>query len=282
MDYLVIGGKNANPLLYNMAKRSMSEIGKKYSLLTDSCTAVAISQDSDFAATGYPDGTIILWNIQKNGDGNPYKLIHKSNITNLAFICDHKRLIIADFSGVITLLSLVQSPSCELVLQTTIINLKNQIKSFVSLDPNHVAFLSSDMFSFISVDRNITVHVSKTLNADSNYNSCAIITEKSNKRSLMCIDNSLTLMEVKKDSRAHDILNITAEAKIVQCFFISYRKFIVILDIGKAIIYNDKSEQLEILENLPTVAEPMNIQKYGNSLLFFLDNAIIQKRIPKV
>lgn len=284
-EYLVIGGKNANPLLYDLSKGAMSEIGKKCSLQTDSCTAAAISQDGIFAATGYPDGTIILWNLKTHGDGNPYKLIHKEMITNLVFICDHKRLIIADYSGIISLLSLVQSPSCELVLQTTIINLKKPILSFVSMDPNHVAFSSSDMFSFISVDRNITVHVSKRINIelnsnDTNHMSCAITTSDSAKRSLMCIDNKVTLIEVSHDNKSTDLFTLNVEANIIQCFFLSFTTFLLILDIGKACIYDDKCKLLGTMENLPTVVEPQNIQKCENSLIFFLDSAIFQKRIP--
>jgi WD40 repeat protein len=287
-NLLVIGGKNANPLLYNVETGKMSEIGKKCSSQTDAVTASAISQDGQFAATGYPDGTIILWNLQTNSDGNAYKLIHKSTITNLAFICDHRRLITADYSGVITLLSLVQSLSCELVLQTTIINLKKPILSFVSLDPNHVAFSSSDMYSFISVDRNIAVHISKDIQNSSlgaeettPHFSCAISTDESGKRALMCTNKKIVLTEVDNDKKTTEILKKDFESNIIQCFFVSFNTMLVVLEIGKALIFDISGTVKNVIEDLPTDVVPSNIQRCGNSLIFFLDNAIFQKRIPQ-
>ena len=297
---LVIGGKNANPLKYDMTTGEISEIGKRCSSQTDSITAIAISQNSEFAATGYPDGTIILWNIKTSGcDGNPYKLIHKSTITNMAFILDHKRLIIADDSGMITLLSLVQSLSCELVLQTTIINLKKPILSFVSLDKNHVAFSSIDMFSFITVDRNITVHISKSIQAqtflhedESAHFSSAIISEKRpndetndippSMRALLCTNKILTLYEVESDKKYTELLvKDNFQANIVQCFFMTYDRLLVVLDNGQALLLDITGRVIHCMTNLPTDVVPSNIQKCGHSLIFFLDNAIFQKTIPQ-
>ena len=299
--YLVIGGKNANPLKYDMEKKEISEIGKKCSSQTDAVTAIAISQDSAFTATGYPDGTIILWNTETNSEGNPYKLIHKSTITNIAFISQQKRLIIADYSGLITLLSLVQSLSCELVLQTTIINMRKPILSFVSLkqekkdSPALIAFSSIDIFSFITVDRKISVHISKKIDSsllkdfDTPHFSSDIIEEKDGtKRALMCTNKTLTLYEItsgtkdEKEKKSSELLTMSDidENNIVKCFFLSFDRFLVVLEFGKALVFDITGKVIHRMTNLPSDFEPSNIQKCGHSLIFFMDNAIFQTKIP--
>ena len=173
--------------------------------------------------------------------------------------------------------------------------MRKPILSFVTLkqeskdSPALIAFSSIDIFSFITVDRNISVHISKKIDSkvlghyDTPHFSSDIIEQQDGtKRALMCTNTNLVIYEVENEKKSYELLpNRDVESNIVKCFFLTFDRFIVVLDIGKALIMDVTGNVINKMTNLPTDFEPSNIQKCGHSLIFFMDNAIFQMKIPQ-
>lgn len=316
------------PLLFGNAQPS-SESKKDEPDPTNSIftTALAITDDSSNVLIGQSDGSLAILSLKQFLDshlksdendkitnkfelsGNNYtnyKFIHKNEITKVAFLKGNRRAIIGDKAGVITLLSFVNSVTCELVVQTTIINLKMPYISLeVYPEDNVFALASTRGFSVIRAGRRIEVLL---CSEDENINpeicfSVEKFTENvemeknetkevSKNRILICQNRSVFVFDVdcidnKKIDQWNFDLPTTNENSnsnkldsIIRCFIIKHLFFLLIFKNGEAVIIKYKTgEIVSKISDLPTNANPSRIQLYENELIYFLKSDIVQKII---
>lgn len=304
-------------------------------------SALAITNDSSTVIIGQSDGSLAILNLKQfldlhlqtneESDANTanlnsikarfelpsnnctiYKFIHKDEITNMSFLKGDKRVIIGDKTGMITLLSFVNSFTCELVVQTTIINLKMPYFMFeVYPEDNVFALASSKGFSVIKTGRRIEVLLcseEETINPEI---CCAIEKfaddhstlksenqtndkneENSKIRVLICQNRSVSVYDIdntanrKTDQWNFDLpvedenSNSKISNPIIRCFIIRHFYFLLHFKNGDAVIVKDRTGEIVTkINDLPTNVNPSRIQLYENELIYFLKSDIVQKKI---
>lgn len=305
-------------------------------------SALAITNDSSNVIIGRSDGSVAILNLNSflethlnnsNQEGSNsiekkeynkrielpsnsytnYKFIHKNEITNMSFLKGNKRVIIGDKTGMITLLSFVNSFTCELVVQTTIINLKMPYILFeVYPEDNIFAFASSRGFSVLRAGRRIEVllcNEEEVPNAeiccsidnftdDSEINSSISVDDNSSKneckknpknRILVCKNRSIFVFDIeiaedrKIDQWTFELPNNNNSKKsnpIIRCFIINHFYFLLLFKDGDAVIIQDKSGEIVMnITDLPTNVNPSRIQFVNNDLIYFLKSDIVQKTV---
>lgn len=301
-------------------------------------SALAITNDSSNVVIGQNDGSLSILNLKpfldsrlksdkksdedtSNEDGNNtkkqyelsgnnyvnYKFIHKEEITNVAFLKGDRRVIIGDKVGMITLLSFVNSITCELVVQTTIINLKMPYLVFeVCSEDNIFAFASSRGFSVIRTGRRIEVLLcseDENINPDICFSIekyTKTIYDESNKttkekpmdRILICQNRSIFVFDIESTEKRKieqwtfdlpkkdDNSNSQTFHSIIRCFIIKHSFFLLLFKDGEAVIVKDKTGEIVCeISDLPTNPNPSRIQLYENELIYFMKSDIVQKEI---
>ncbi|OHS93352.1 hypothetical protein TRFO_40367 [Tritrichomonas foetus] len=261
--------------LYTIATNFTRRLDKPQSSQEEYVSATTISDDSSVAATGYSKGSIVVWNLVENTSDARYKLIHQESITYLAFLGNNSRVVIADKNGLITLLSLVQSLTCELVLQTTVINLQKPLTTFESCYPDLIAFASEVGFSVLRVGRRIQVLLDRD-NLKQPELCCALSIKDDTHRILVCNNSGVYLSDISDKGRPHKEIPLVMPAPILRCFIFNFQYFILLFNNCESYVFTDDGTIVKKFDNLPKVEESRHIQMFGNNLVFYKKREIIQ------
>ena len=303
--YLVICGKKPIPDLYSTITHEIKPINPD--IITNSqITAVKVFNST--AAVGYQDGIICVWKISPT----KISLLQFSSfkgkpIIHIAYLGSDKHLLIGDSMGIISQLSMLNSGSCEMVIQTTIINMKCPISSLVQNDGNIIAFSSKNGLVCLKIGRTIDVlyfkppnnsmsitctdvfskEIESSNDQDSNSKSPENeINKKITKnppkitRAILCNENNLTLVDFDENYiMTRKIEDIVFEAPIVRCFVPDLDHIILVLASGVALLLNPQCEIIKRFDNLPLDVAIHNIFFFGHSLLMFGLTALYQKKL---
>lgn len=278
--YVVVGGSCVTPGMYNLEDGTISFVCDTVTRNKgDVITSIAISADGTVCAAGYVDGSVMLWDIAKRSAGARYKLIHKSEIMHVAFLGNNTKIVVGDKSGVITFLSLVQSCLCELVLQTTIIDLKTQVAALSTCYPDIVSFASRAGFSLFKAGRKMEILINMERFDQTNL-SCDIQQNDGKIRSLICWGNRARVVEVLTDKSNHTVMTIQRLKESVVCGFImKYEYVLLILENGIGQIYDSNAKLIHEMTDLPVKITANNIKLQDQHLVFFGMDGITEKII---
>lgn len=280
---LAIGGQCSAPCVYDVATKSIWSLSTSASRsLTDSITAIAVSSTSDIVATGYPDGSIAVWNVRQKQNGQRLRNLHSKRIVNIGFLgTNNDKLVIVGADGLITSLSLVSSSLCAVSIETTIINLHNPILSFTSKSPNIFGFVGKSGFSLFRSDAKTEVLVRTESFAEGTL-TCHCDSRGDTVRALVSFGKMVdvwTIVFQKTVTRESNVITFDCDVKCGFIFCFDYILVVLtngdvkVLDMTRKIVYETKVEQWEC---------EAEAQVWENRLLFFAYDKIGEHEIPKV
>ena len=252
---------------------------------------------------------ICVWNISEtNITLIQFSKLKENPIIHIVFLKGDHHLLIGDSSGIIGQLSLLNSGSCEMIIQTTIINMKCPISSLVQNNGNVITFSCKNGLVCLKIGRTIEVlyfkppdnsmnitcsdvfskeiESSNQSENDQNDNDTNNSKSKSDQkiqkriiRAVLCNENNFTLVDFDEKYSMTQKIEKVFEAPIVRCFIPDLEHSILVLASGVALVLNPKCEIIERFENLPLDVAIHNIFFFGHSLLMFGLTALYQKKL---
>ena len=266
---LAIGSKSSNPILYSIEKDTIDFVGRIISPVISEITSIFLSDDNKNILTGYSDGSITIWEIENSSVGAQYKLFHNKSIQGASFLNDKNKILIIDQSGLVSLVCLVPSSSCELIFQTTIVNIKNPILNYYIGNPNIFALSSYIDFSILLFNRKIEVLLSIGRNQFNGIpNNFSLNFQDNIKRVILCYSKNIKIIEIISNLQYKEILNYNFEDNLIKSFFIDLNLFLFIFDNNRIIIMNINKEII-LNKIFDQVLLTNNIYLYNKTLYFF-------------
>lgn len=291
-EMLVIGGKRVNPVYYLFKSNSLNKFNRFEGNNETQITAVAVSRKNILIASGYKDGNIIIWNLAHNLTGNQVAMYQKEEVTNISFIGDDQRVVVATIDGKISLLNTEQSRACQLSLQTVILNLKSPLISYSN--DKHIISVSSNTQTIVAkVGRSIEKLTTINNLTTNKYGTTVKFVDKTTSKLVLYTDKYVVVHDYDEYNVRQMILEINTRIEVAMSLYrqqissnsrYNLEEIVVIYITGEIEIFAIDGRSIMFLDETPirnNLERFKSIQICQDVIYFFSDSEIVDVQIPE-
>lgn len=254
---IVIGCNYSSPIIYDVALGTIDFLVRPDGKRVVSITAVCVDPEEKEIVTGFEDGSVALWNIEKRKMVTRLKMIQKQRITNASFMEGNSRIVTSDVQGLLTMLTIMRSVSCEAFIQTTLTNMSCPIESFVyrssclAFGSVVGVFLLRVTESILSLHNDISVKRSP-MSLDIAVRGDAI-------RLAQCISSNVVVYEFGSSKAGKVLFERKLTGSICRCFLYGFDRLVVIYRNKETELLDMTGRNLRVYPALSPSILPKNI-----------------------
>jgi len=273
-----------NPWIFSQIDNTRQKLGKAHVEKAET-TAITFSADGKLVCTGHADGVFILWDVEGN-KCTKYKHVNPEKILFISFLENPEKIVILDEKGVVSVATTVISQSCEVILQTSLYNLKSPITSFVQRSRNTFALTSKDVFLSLQVNRKMDLFFYSSVKENSinivpkSFDLYPYQDNDQNKSLILYTDGKKAYLEKCPISIDNAAFLIPGEHPIEKCFFIDQEHIILLYNNNTASVFSIQDKRKVHTESgLPSIVDNTNVIFFENTLIYYNNAFVIPYKI---